>query len=168
METKENQNPTVIASEQSERGNPPTTENETQTTAQSEVTALSSGFSLPENIQNTEFGKQAASVWQSTAENPRKIENTADERSKDILSKHNTYIEALKTDLKDLIETGDFYKASERLGDIRLNQQVFDERIQKAERQNSLPEQNPTADKGGIVSSIEHNVQTEIDDEIER
>ena len=169
LNNPENQNPTVIASEQSERGNLPTTENEQNLSGSlKEPTANNGGLILPENIQNTEFGKQAASVWQSTAENPRKIENTADERSKDISSKHHTYIEALKTDLKDLIETGDFYKASERLGDIRLNQQVFDERIQKAEIQNSLPEQNPTADKGGIVSSTEHNVQTEIDDEMER
>ena len=165
------QKDTVIASERSERGNLLNTENEQNLSGSlknEQPTANKGGLILPENIQNTEFGKQAASVWQSTADNPRKIENTADERSKELSSKHNTYIEALKTDLKDLIETGDFYKASERLGDIRLNQQVFDERIQKAEIQNSLPEQNPTADKGGISSPTEHNVQTEIDDEIER
>ncbi|MBQ9619696.1 MAG: hypothetical protein IJR44_04305, partial [Neisseriaceae bacterium] len=203
LNNPENQNPTVIASEQSERGNLTTTENHalnqeiattatqsrndglnssslnnnrhierseisqkengglethpTPTTAQSEVTALSSGFSLPENIQNTEFGRQAERIFQSTADNQHKIENTADERSKDILSKHHTYIEALKADFHYWVDIGDFYKASERLGDIRLNQQMFDERIGKTmnnEMQPEKPENNVKFDVLGQPETV--------------
>ncbi|MBQ9619568.1 MAG: hypothetical protein IJR44_03660, partial [Neisseriaceae bacterium] len=70
-------------------------------------------------------------IFQSTAENPRKIENTADEHSKEVLSKHHTYIEALKADFQYWVDMGDYTKADERLGDIRSNQQMFDERIRK-------------------------------------
>ena len=90
-----------------------------------------------EIIKNTEFGRQAEKIFQSTAENLQKIENTADERSQDILSKHSVYIEALKKDFQYWVDIGDYDKATERLGDIRINQQMFDKRIeQKLENKN--------------------------------
>ena len=92
-----------------------------------------------EIIKNTKFGRQAEKIFQSTAENLQKIENTADERNKDILSKHSVYIEALKKDFQYWVDIGDYDKATERLGDIRINQQMFDKRIeQKLENKNMI------------------------------
>ncbi|MBR0212486.1 MAG: hypothetical protein IJQ55_02660, partial [Alphaproteobacteria bacterium] len=110
-----------------------------------------------EIIKNTEFGRQAEKIFQSTAENLQKIENTADERNKDILSKHSVYIEALKKDFQYWVDIGDYDKATERLGDIRINQQMFDKRIEQTINKQDKSLSGNLNTEQHIVYAMEHS-----------